>query len=228
MASEGSGDSGQLRPAVVCLGRGADVRDESRRRLPLAVERADRFADLGPVGRGDVVFLTAIAWLVSHLSTFGIQEANANLAGAQPRLRPALATNSILFASFFGILAAGALTLMIAVFPAVGGESTAGPPNAYFRVPPVSDSCGLPTLSRPGGLRVPCDERRLADHAGGERVGERLARGPRLAERRHRTHDLDRGPGPRHCASGLVRLAPSRPDSVAPTWVWPGGWLGSG
>lgn len=78
---------------------------------------------LGPVGRGDVVFLTAIAWLVSHLATFGIQEANANLAGAQPRLRPALATNSILFACFFGIVAAGLLTLLISLVPAVGGES---------------------------------------------------------------------------------------------------------
>jgi O-antigen/teichoic acid export membrane protein len=78
---------------------------------------------LGPVGRGDVVFLTAIAWLVSHLSTFGIQEANANLAGAQPALRPALATNSVLFAFLFGTLAAGALTVLIALVPAVGGES---------------------------------------------------------------------------------------------------------
>jgi O-antigen/teichoic acid export membrane protein len=78
---------------------------------------------LGPVGRGDVVFLTAIAWLVSHLSTFGIQEANANLAGAEPKLRPALATNSILFAFLFGTVAAGALTILIALVPAVGGES---------------------------------------------------------------------------------------------------------
>ena len=78
---------------------------------------------LGPVGRGDVVFLTAIAWLVSNLATFGIQEANVNLGGAQPSLRPALATNSIIFACFFGILAAGALTLLISVFPAVGGDS---------------------------------------------------------------------------------------------------------
>ena len=81
---------------------------------------------LGPVGRGDVVFLTAIAWLVSHLATFGIQEANANLGGAQPNLRPALATNSIIFACLFGTLAGGALTLLISVFPAVGGESELG------------------------------------------------------------------------------------------------------
>jgi O-antigen/teichoic acid export membrane protein len=78
---------------------------------------------LGPVGRGDVVFLTAIAWLVSNLSTFGVQEANANLGGAEPRLRRSLATNSILFALLFGILAAGSLTLLIALIPAIGGDS---------------------------------------------------------------------------------------------------------
>jgi O-antigen/teichoic acid export membrane protein len=92
---------------------------------------------LGPVGRGDVVFLTAIAWLVSHLATFGIQEANANLAGAQPRLRPALATNSILFACLFGSLAAATLTLLIALVPAVGGESAVGLRTLTFASLPV-------------------------------------------------------------------------------------------
>ena len=127
MASEGSGDSASTsgRPSFVsaaALTYGTNIVVAFLSLLNvLIVSRI-----LGPVGRGDVVFLTAIAWLVSHLSTFGIQEANANLAGAQPRLRPALATNSILFASFFGILAAVTLTLLIAVFPAVGGESTLG------------------------------------------------------------------------------------------------------
>ncbi|HYZ18780.1 MAG TPA: hypothetical protein VE615_04505, partial [Gaiellaceae bacterium] len=78
---------------------------------------------LGPAGRGDVVFLTAIAWLVSHLATCGIQEANANVAGLEPHARRALATNSLIFAAVFGAAAIGALTLLIAVFPAVAGES---------------------------------------------------------------------------------------------------------
>ena len=127
MASEGSGDSASTsgRPsffsaAALTYGTNIVVAFLSLLNV-LIVSRV-----LGPVGRGDVVFLTAIAWLVSHLSTFGVQEANANLAGAQPRLRPALATNSILFASFFGILSAVALTLLIAIFPAVGGESELG------------------------------------------------------------------------------------------------------
>jgi len=92
---------------------------------------------LGPFGRGEVVFLTAIAWLTSHLATFGIQEANANLAGAQPKLRPALATNSILFAFVFGTLAAVSLTLLIALIPAVGGESELGLRTLTFASLPV-------------------------------------------------------------------------------------------
>ena len=39
---------------------------------------------LGPSGRGGVAFLTAIAWFTSNLATFGVQEANANFAGAEP------------------------------------------------------------------------------------------------------------------------------------------------
>ena len=78
---------------------------------------------LGPTGRGDVVFLTAIAWLSSNLATFGVQEANSNFAGADPRLRSALATNSVLMAALFGAGAAALLTLLIAVFPGVGGDS---------------------------------------------------------------------------------------------------------
>jgi O-antigen/teichoic acid export membrane protein len=92
---------------------------------------------LGPVGRGDVVFLTAIAWLVTNLSTVGVQEANANLAGAEPRLRRALAANSILFACLFGLVAAGSLTLLIALIPAVGGESELGLRTLTFASLPV-------------------------------------------------------------------------------------------
>ena len=84
----------------------------------LVVSRA-----LGPVGRGDVVFLTAIAWVSTHVATMGVQEANANLAGSEPRLRRALASNSILFAALFGLLALGALGLLIAAFPEIAGDS---------------------------------------------------------------------------------------------------------
>lgn len=79
---------------------------------------------LGPVGRGDVAFLTAIAWLTSNLAALGVQEANANLAGAEPKLRRALATNSVILSLLFGAASAAALILLIAVFPAVAGESS--------------------------------------------------------------------------------------------------------
>ena len=78
---------------------------------------------LGPTGRGEVVFLTALAWMAASLSTLGVQEANSNLAGAEPRLRGSLATNSILMAAIFGVVAATFLTALIAIFPGVGGES---------------------------------------------------------------------------------------------------------
>jgi O-antigen/teichoic acid export membrane protein len=81
---------------------------------------------LGPSGRGSVAFLTAIAYLTSNLSTFGVQEANANIAAAEPADRRSLATNSLLLALVFGVGAAAFLTGLIAVFPGVAGESSSG------------------------------------------------------------------------------------------------------
>jgi O-antigen/teichoic acid export membrane protein len=81
---------------------------------------------LGPAGRGGVAFLTAIAWFTSNLATFGVQEANANLGGAEPGSRRSLATNSVLLALLFGVGAAAFLVGLIAVFPGVGGDSTSG------------------------------------------------------------------------------------------------------
>jgi O-antigen/teichoic acid export membrane protein len=81
---------------------------------------------LGPTGRGDVAFLTAIAWFTSNLATFGVQEANVNIAGAEPRLRRSLATNSVLFALVFGLLAIGVILVLIAIVPAIAGPSTEG------------------------------------------------------------------------------------------------------
>jgi O-antigen/teichoic acid export membrane protein len=80
---------------------------------------------LGPVGRGQVAFLTAIAYLTSNLATFGIQEANANIAGSDPGARHSLATNSVLLSLVFGVFAACFLTVLIAIFPGVAGDSTA-------------------------------------------------------------------------------------------------------
>jgi O-antigen/teichoic acid export membrane protein len=79
---------------------------------------------LGPSGRGDVVFLTTIAFLVSSLATVGVQEANVNVAGAQPHLRRALATNSIILSMAFGCLGIGAVTILVVLVPAAGGGAT--------------------------------------------------------------------------------------------------------
>ena len=79
---------------------------------------------LGPTGRGDVVFLTTIAYLVSSLATVGVQESNVNVAGSHPHLRRALATNSIILSLVFGLIAMGAVALLVLLVPAAGGGST--------------------------------------------------------------------------------------------------------
>ena len=78
---------------------------------------------LGAEGRGHVAFLTAITFLTANLATFGVQEATANFAAAEPRVRRALATNAVLLSALLGGLAFLALALLIGLFPAVGGDS---------------------------------------------------------------------------------------------------------
>jgi len=78
---------------------------------------------LGPTGRGDVVFLTTIAFIVSNLATVGVQEANVNVAGSHPHLRRALATNSIILSFLFGCLAMVAVAVLVVLVPAAGGDS---------------------------------------------------------------------------------------------------------
>lgn len=80
---------------------------------------------LGPVGRGDVVYVSTIAYLTAQFATLGIQQAHANLAGRKPHLRPALAGNSVLFSIVLGVVAAAFVALLIFVFPALGGEADA-------------------------------------------------------------------------------------------------------
>jgi O-antigen/teichoic acid export membrane protein len=81
---------------------------------------------LGPSGRGHVVFLIAIAWLTSALASAGVEESNANLAASEPKLRRALATNSVFLAILLGTLAIGIVATLIEVFPAIAGESSTG------------------------------------------------------------------------------------------------------
>ena len=82
---------------------------------------------LGPAGRGGVVFLTTVAVLSSQLASFGVQQANVNIAGREPAARRALATNSLLFAAFFGVTAGAFVYGLTTLFPstAVATGSTA-------------------------------------------------------------------------------------------------------
>jgi O-antigen/teichoic acid export membrane protein len=81
---------------------------------------------LGPSGRGSVAFLTTIANLTAQLVTFGVWQSNVNLASREPELTPRLATNSALLAALTGSLGVGVVAALVAIFPAVGGSSTAG------------------------------------------------------------------------------------------------------
>lgn len=81
---------------------------------------------LGPSGRGELAFVTTMAMLTATLSTFGIEEANANIAGREPHHRRSLATNSVLLALAFGGGAAMIVVVSILVFPAMGGDAGLG------------------------------------------------------------------------------------------------------
>jgi O-antigen/teichoic acid export membrane protein len=81
---------------------------------------------LGPAGRGNVVFLCAIAWFLSALFSAGVEESNANFAASEPHLRRALATNSIALALILGALAIGAFQGLIELFPKAAGPSSSG------------------------------------------------------------------------------------------------------
>ena len=79
---------------------------------------------LGPSGRGELAFLTTVAMLTAALSSFGVEEAHANLAATMPRVRRALASNSLAFGLVFGALAAGFVALLMALFPGIAAGSS--------------------------------------------------------------------------------------------------------
>jgi O-antigen/teichoic acid export membrane protein len=78
---------------------------------------------LGPTGRGDVAFLTTIGGLTAQMSLMGFEQAAMNFAGRDPRLTPALATNSLLLGAVLGSAAAGLIALLVAIFPGVAGDA---------------------------------------------------------------------------------------------------------
>lgn len=76
---------------------------------------------LGPSGRGAVAFLVAVATLSGQAGSLGVEEANANIGGAEPARRPALATNSLILAVALGLSTAAAIAGLLELAPAVGG-----------------------------------------------------------------------------------------------------------
>ena len=76
---------------------------------------------LGPSGRGAVALLIAIATLSGQAGSLGVEEANANIGGAEPRLRPTLATNSLILAATLGVATSGLVGGIVALAPSVGG-----------------------------------------------------------------------------------------------------------
>ena len=79
---------------------------------------------LGPSGRGNLAFLMAIATLTSFLATMGVHEANVNLAGSEPRLRRALAGNSVVLSAIVGAIAIVAVVVLMVVAPGVKGDAS--------------------------------------------------------------------------------------------------------
>ena len=76
---------------------------------------------LGPEGRGQVAFVLTMAMLVSQLSNLGVQSAVMNFGGRDRKLLPSLAGTSVALSLLLGAAAIGVVTLLIAIFPAVGG-----------------------------------------------------------------------------------------------------------
>ena len=93
---------------------------------------------LGAGARGEIAFLITVATMTGWVAGLSVQEANANLAGSEPALRSRLATNSLLLALVFGLLAAGAVAAIVAVFPSVGGPVSHGLLAASLATVPVA------------------------------------------------------------------------------------------
>lgn len=91
---------------------------------------------LGPEGRGEVALLTTIAMVSSQLARLGVDEANANIAGAEPERRRALASNSLLLALALGGLCVGVLVPLTLAFPRLaGGLETVPLAIAFAAIP---------------------------------------------------------------------------------------------
>jgi len=78
---------------------------------------------LGPEGRGSIAFVMTAGYLTSQLATFGIFQADANIAAREPHLTRSLAGTSAGLSAIFGLIAAAVVAVLIAAFPDIGGGS---------------------------------------------------------------------------------------------------------
>ncbi len=81
---------------------------------------------LGAVGRGEVAFLTTIAYLTSQVASLSVHQALVNAAGREPTRTPALLGTAIAVALVTGAGGAGLVALLVALVPAVGGSAPTG------------------------------------------------------------------------------------------------------
>lgn len=79
---------------------------------------------LGPTGRGDVAFLTAISMITASLACLGVQQANSNIGAREPERRRQLAGNALALSVVFGAIAIGIVALLIGLIPRVGGSTS--------------------------------------------------------------------------------------------------------
>src|SRR5919198_6129590 len=78
---------------------------------------------LGASGRGDIAFLTTVAYLTSQLATLGVGQANSTFAGREPELSPRLAGTSVALAVITGATAAAVLGGLMLAFPDLGAHA---------------------------------------------------------------------------------------------------------
>ena len=79
---------------------------------------------LGVAGRGQIAFLLTVGLLSSQMATFGVQEANVNLAGQDRQRTRALAGNSVVLAAVLGSVVALVVAALVMAVPALGGGAS--------------------------------------------------------------------------------------------------------
>jgi O-antigen/teichoic acid export membrane protein len=91
---------------------------------------------LGPEGRGGVAFLMTVAYLSAQVASLGIQQSLSNIGASEPRERPSLATNAIVFSIALGAAAIVVLVVLMELVPAAAaGSSTLGRTIALASIP---------------------------------------------------------------------------------------------